>query len=69
MEELNPIEFTDLIQPKDEEDLSDSKKAIENIIQRFYVKKFFVKPRKMSIKNDEVQMNPIIMDLIISKEE
>ena len=69
MEELQLVEFIDLIQPKDEEDSSDSEEATKNQTQRFYVKKFFVKPRKMSREKEKVQMNPIIKDLIINKEE
>ena len=38
-------------------------------VKVFYVKKFFVKPRKMPRENDKVWMNPIIKDLIINKEE
>ena len=69
MQELQSVEFIDLIQPKDEEDSSDSEKVTENQKQGFYVKKFFVKPRKMSRKNNKVRMNPIIKDLIINNEE
>ena len=69
VQELQTVEFTDLFQPKDEEDSSDSEEATKNQRQRFYVKKLFVKPRKMSRENDKVQMNPIIKDLIINREE
>jgi hypothetical protein len=67
--ELQLIEFTYLIQPKDEEDSSDNEEATENQRQRFYVKKRFVKPRKFSRENDKVGMNPIIKDMVINKEE
>ena len=69
VQQLHPVEFTDLIQPKDEEDSSDGEEATKNQRQKFYVKKLFVKPKKMSRENDEVRMNPIIKDLIINKEE
>ena len=69
MWELQPVEFTNLIQHIDEEDSSDSEEVTENQWQRFYVKKLFVKPRKMSRDNDKVQMKLIIKDLIINKEE
>lgn len=69
VQELELVEFIDLIQPKDETDSSDSEEATENQRQRFYVKKLFVKSRKMSRDNDQVRMNPIIKDIIINKEE
>ena len=54
MQELHLVEFTDLIQPKDETDSSDSEEATKNQRQRFYAEKSFVKSRKMSRENDQV---------------
>ena len=69
VQELQLVEFTDLIQLKDEKDSSDSEEATKNWRQRFYVNKLCVKSRKMLRDNDQVQMNPIITDLIINQEE
>ena len=69
MQELQPVEFTDLIPPKDEKDSSDSEEETKNQRQRFFVKKLCVKSRKMPKDNDQVCMNPIIKDLIINQEE
>ena len=67
--ELQEVEFVDPIQPKKENSSSSDEEEPENRTQRFYVKKGFVKSGKGPKKSDELQLNPIIKDMIIYKEE
>ena len=69
IQELQPIEYLDLIPPKEEKDSTDSEDESENQRKKSFVKKLRVKSSKFSKDNDQIQTNPIIKDLIINKEE
>ena len=69
IQELQPVEYVDLIQPKEEKDSSDNEEATKNKKHKFFVKKLHVKSRRFPRHNNQIQINPIIKDLIINKEE
>ena len=69
IQELQPIEYLDLIPPKEEKYLTNSEDESENQRHTFFVKKSRVKSRKLSKDKDQIRTNPIINDLIINKEE
>ena len=69
MQELQLVEYFDLIQPKEEKDSSDNEEATKNQKHKFFVKILRVKSRKFPKDNNQIQITPIIKDLIINKEE
>lgn len=67
--ELQPVEFVDLIHPEKENSSRSDEEEPENHTQRFHVKKGFVKSGKKLKKSEEMWLNPIIKDMTINKEE
>ena len=69
IQELQPIEYLDLIPPKEEKDSTDSEDESKNQRKKLFVKKLQVKSSKFSKDNDQIQTIPIINDLVMNKEE
>ena len=69
IQELQLVEYVDLIPPKEEKDLTNSEDETKNQRKKFFVKKLRVKSRKFSKDNNQIKINPIINYLIINKEE
>ena len=69
LQKFQPIEYVDLIPPKEEKDSTDNEDEFENQRLKFFVKTSRVKSNKLFKDNDQIQDDPIIKDLIINKEE
>lgn len=54
MQELQPVEFIDLIPPKKEKDSSDNEEAAKNQKNKFFIKKQCVKSRKFPRDNNQI---------------
>lgn len=53
----------------EEKDSTDNKDESKNQRLKFFVNRSWVKSNKFSKDNYQIQENPIIMDLIVNKEE